>query len=130
MYTHISDMHDELNLPTLYQRRCQHIANQMHKLVHGVGPSYCIEMISRVGDTHDRQTRAVADDLLTVQQTRLKKTMTSIFKNPELETRSHLTLGRPKPMKLSKVKLKSSHSNDANWHFTATKTETVTITTH
>ena len=33
--THIVDLHDDLAMPTLYQRHCQHIENYMHKLLNG-----------------------------------------------------------------------------------------------
>ena len=42
-YTHIADMHEDLNLSMLYQRRCQHICTLMHKLLNGIGPSNCAD---------------------------------------------------------------------------------------
>ena len=72
MYAHISDMHNELNLSTLYQQRCQHISNQTHTFVNKIGPPECINQIFRVSEMHGQHTGSVADNLLHVPQPRLK----------------------------------------------------------
>ena len=38
MYAYIVDMHEKLKLDTLHQRRCKHVANQMHKFKNNIGP--------------------------------------------------------------------------------------------
>ena len=70
--THISDMHKILNLDTLYQRRCQHVCNNVHKLLNGLGPVECIDQIKYVHEIHNIPTRHAGNLLLHVPRTRLK----------------------------------------------------------
>ena len=72
IYTHIDFMHDELELSMLYQRRCQHICNMMHKMLNGQGPPDCAEAFIYEHEIHHIQTRRAACDLLCVPRTRLK----------------------------------------------------------
>ena len=67
-------MHEELKLSTLHQRRCQHIINTTHKLLNGIGPPDCIDMLIYVHEVHAIPTRWAQGDLLYVPPTRLKST--------------------------------------------------------
>ncbi len=71
-YAHISDMHDTLDIATLYQRRCQHICNTMHKFLNGNGPPECVEMFKYIHEVHHVPTRNATGHLLSIPQTRLR----------------------------------------------------------
>ncbi len=72
IYTHIDFMHEELALCTLYQRRCQHICNIMHKLLNGQGPPACADAFTYEHEIHNVQTRRAACELLCIPLTKLK----------------------------------------------------------
>ncbi len=72
IYTHIEHMHDELDLSLLYQRRCQHICNMMHKFLNGQGPPECTDAFTYEHEIHNVQTRRAACDLLCVPRTKLR----------------------------------------------------------
>ncbi len=74
MFAHITDMHESLDLATLYQRRCQHICNSMHDFLHGKGPPECINLFKYIHKVHPVQTRSAMGDLLYITHTRLKTT--------------------------------------------------------
>ena len=76
--THIADIHDDLKLPTLYQRRNQHIASSMHNFVNGNGPPYCNKFVSKVSERHDFNTRSGESELLVVPKTKLRITERSL----------------------------------------------------
>ncbi len=71
-FAHISDMHEELNITTLYQRHFQHICNATHKLLHGLGPAECIELLRYVHEIHNISTRHAEGMLLHIPPTRMK----------------------------------------------------------
>ena len=71
-YAHISDMYDELYIPTLYQQCCQHMRNMLHKFLNGNGPAECIEMFRYRYEIHHIPTRRAAGDLLYILPTNLK----------------------------------------------------------
>ena len=70
--SHIVDMHAELNLSFLYQRRCQHICNAVHKLLNSIGPGDCIDRLVYVHEIHNIPTRSAQGLLLHTLQTNLK----------------------------------------------------------
>ena len=72
LHAHVSDMHDTLDINTLYQRRCQYICNIMHKLLNGNGPSECVDMFKYIHEVHNVSTRNAVGHLLYIPQTRLK----------------------------------------------------------
>ena len=65
-------MHETLDIATLYQRRCQHICNTMHKLLNGSGPPECIDMFRYVHEIHQVPTRSALGDLLYILKMHLK----------------------------------------------------------
>ena len=69
---YIDEMHHELDLPTLPQRRHQHIASFMHTFTHGNGQPGCQELIVTTGEYHNVGTRASSEGLLIVSKTNLK----------------------------------------------------------
>ena len=71
--THITEMHDDLSLPKVYQRHNHHIAT-MHNFVQGNGPPYCQKYVNKVSDRHELNTRSSETMLLVVPKTRLKIT--------------------------------------------------------
>ena len=71
-YAHVIDIHESLELTSLYQRRCHHICNTMHNLLTGIGPPDCIELFKYVHETHQVATRSAVGDLLSVLKTQLK----------------------------------------------------------
>ena len=72
IYAHIVDMHENLNPATLYQRRCQHICNMMHKFLNGIGPPECIELFQYIHEVHQIPTRNAVGNLLYIAHTRIK----------------------------------------------------------
>ncbi len=74
MRTSIDEMHAELDVNTLYQRRCQHIATQVFKLLRGMGPQNCQNMLTRVGYANGVSTRSSEKCTLVVPATRLRVT--------------------------------------------------------
>ena len=74
MRTHIDEMHGELQVSTLYQRRCQHIVTLVFKFLNGMGPTSCCNLLQYVCCTHTVQTRASENQTLHVPLTRLKVT--------------------------------------------------------
>ena len=74
MRAHIVDMHDDLNVATLYQRRCQHIAIQVFKFLRGIGPISCQSLLNYADSAQEITTRSSSNLTLTVPNTRLKLT--------------------------------------------------------
>ena len=72
MRTSIALMHDELDIDTLYQRRCQHVATQVFKFIKGNGPKECQDMMVKISEVHNAPTRAACTGTLYVLQTCLK----------------------------------------------------------
>ncbi len=79
MRTSIDDMHVELDVHTLYQRRCQHIVTQVFKLLHGIGPQNCQDLLKTVGINHDANTRSSVNLTLEVPLTRLRVTDNDLY---------------------------------------------------
>ena len=69
--TPIWEMHDELNIHMLHQRRCQHIVTMIYKFVHGLGPTNCNDKIMLVSELHSVATRSADSLMLNVPHTRL-----------------------------------------------------------
>ena len=69
--THVDEMHEKLNWCALYQRRCQHICNMIHKFLNGIGPADCAELFVYEHDIHSIATRRAACHLLCIPRTRL-----------------------------------------------------------
>ena len=74
MYAHIAEMHTQLNLSTLYQRRCRQIAVEVYKCVHNLGTPGCSSMLIFKHEIHELNTRATDMELLHVLRTKLKVT--------------------------------------------------------
>ncbi len=68
------DMHADLNVATLYQRRCQHIAIQVYKFLHNIGPTSCQSLLRFVENIHNMATRSSDNLALFVPITRLTVT--------------------------------------------------------
>ena len=69
--TSISEMHDDLNVDIVYQRRCQHIAPHLFKFIQGLCPNSCNNLMVLVNDTHKATTRSALNLILHVPKTRL-----------------------------------------------------------
>ena len=69
MYAPIDEMHEELDISRLYQRRCQHIATQVHKFKHGNGTPDCQQMLIEVNDVYTCTTRSTTSNMLYVTPT-------------------------------------------------------------
>ena len=63
-------MHSELNLDKLDLRRYKHDRNQMYKCMTGLAPEILCNKIKKVGDVHERVTRAALNHQLVVSDTR------------------------------------------------------------
>ncbi len=74
MYAHVDEMHDELCLASLYQRRCRQIAVEVYKGVNNLGPPGCSSILVFKHEIHELQTRSAGMELLHVPHTRLKLT--------------------------------------------------------
>ena len=74
MHAHIDDMHNDLKVSTLYQRRCQHIVTQVFKFLHDIGPPSCCNLLKYVSSMHTVMTRSAENMTLHVPTTRLNVT--------------------------------------------------------
>ena len=71
---HISDLHADLAMLTLYQQHCQHMSNLMHNFLNRIGPPDCIDLFQYNHEIHGIATRQATDDLLYTPHTELRCT--------------------------------------------------------
>ena len=67
-------VHKQLEMPMLDNRRAIHVAENMFKFVNKLGPSRCNKMFTAVSKTHKRNTRSATNKLLKVPRRRVKTT--------------------------------------------------------
>ena len=70
--SHVVDLHGNLNLTYLADRRHMHRLNHVHKCIHGLAPDAIKQQVSLVADHHAVHTRAATSCKLPVPNTRLE----------------------------------------------------------
>ncbi len=75
--THVADMHRELKLCYLADRRHQHTMNQTYKCVHGIAPKKLCDQIQTVQNEHGMASRAKSNSALAIPNCRLEVTKRS-----------------------------------------------------
>ena len=72
--THIKDMHSDLNLITLAERRKHHSCHQVYKNLQGEAPAKITQMTQEVQSEHSMSLRSVQQHILYVPNYRLEST--------------------------------------------------------